>query len=93
MVADIRRLAATCLAHLDAAEQYVIRPYEGRVLLLRPGREGPERRWHELFPMLEVEPVAGNHYTMLRKPEVDVLAERLKRRLDQEDGCPEKVQR
>ena len=83
MVADIRRLATTCLAHLDAAEQYVIQPYDGRVLLLRPGagREGLERRWHELFSRLDVEPVAGNHYTMLRKPEVDVLTDRLGRYL------------
>lgn len=95
MVADIRRLAATCLAHLDAAEQYVVQPYDGRVLLLRPGggRAGLERRWHELFPLLEVEPVAGNHYTMLRKPEVDVLAERLKGHLPQDDGWGKTVQR
>lgn len=83
MAADIRRLAATCLAHLDAAEQYVIQPYDGRVALLRPdaGRTGLEPRWHELFSRIQVEPVAGNHYTMLRKPEVDVLAERLGRYL------------
>ena len=94
MVPEIRRMAATCVAHLEAAERYVLQPYDGRVVLLRPGdgRETLQRRWHELFARLEVETVAGNHYTMLRKPEVDVLAERLAPHLH-EDGCGETVNR
>jgi thioesterase domain-containing protein len=86
-VAEIRRLANVCKAHLAAAAHYRPQPYQGNAVLFQAGnrRGGLDRRWKSLCPRLCVEPVPGNHYSMLRKPDVDVLAERLGRYLT-EDG-------
>ena len=88
-VAEIRRLAATCKAHLLSLSRYEIRPYSGAVTLFpvdradrrhtaskRGSREG---RWKSLFPKLRVEPAAGDHFSMLREPHVQALAESLDR--------------
>ncbi|MEX2285496.1 MAG: alpha/beta fold hydrolase, partial [Planctomycetaceae bacterium] len=82
-VADIRRLAAVCKAHLAAAARYQPQPYLGRAVLLQAdaGRVGLERCWKELCPRLSVERVPGNHYSMLRKPQVDEVVKRLSRYL------------
>ncbi|MGO8747215.1 MAG: alpha/beta fold hydrolase [Thermoguttaceae bacterium] len=79
VAADIGRLAATCQAHLAAAASYTPVSYAGRVVLFQPAdaRHGADRQWRSLCPRLQVEPAAGNHYTMLRKPEVDILIRRL----------------
>ena len=78
-VAEIRRLAQVCTAHLEAATRYRPKPYQGRVVLFQAdaGRGRLDRRWKSLCPRLRVETVPGNHYSMLRKPQVDVLADRL----------------
>ncbi len=83
-VAAIRRMAAVCKAHLAACAHYQPQPYQGAAVLFpaEVGRGRLERRWKSLCPRLRVEqPVPGNHYSMLRKPHVDVLAERLGRYL------------
>jgi thioesterase domain-containing protein/acyl carrier protein len=82
-VAAIRRMAAVCKAHLVACARYQPEPYLGAAVLFRAevGRGRLERRWKSLCPRLHVEPVPGNHYSMLRKPNVDVLVERLNRYL------------
>jgi thioesterase domain-containing protein len=79
VAADIGRLAATCQAHLAAAACYTPVHYPGRTVLFQPENSPPggERRWRSLCPRLQVEAAAGNHYTMLRKPEVDVLVRHL----------------
>jgi len=84
-VAEIRRLADVCKAHLAAAARYRPQPYPGRVVLFRAGglRGRLDRRWQSVCPRLQVETVPGNHYSMLRKPHIDVLAERLGGYLDQ----------
>ena len=81
--AAIRRLAAVCKAHLLACSRYQAEPYQGAAVLFSAevGRRRLERRWKSLCPRLRVESVPGNHYSMLRKPHVDVLAERLERHL------------
>ncbi len=78
-VAEIRRLAAVCKAHVAAAVRYQPQPYRGRAVLFQAdlGGSGLDRRWKSLCPRLRVETVPGNHYSMLRKPDVDVLAQRL----------------
>jgi thioesterase domain-containing protein/acyl carrier protein len=76
--AEIRRLADVCRAHVAAFEAHAPRVYPGRVLLLRAeASDEPDRRWHALCPRLRVESVAGNHYSMLRKPQVQILTDRL----------------
>jgi len=82
-VAEIRRLAAVCRAHLAAAARYRPRPYGGRVVLFRAGRASGalDGRWRSLCPALEIERIPGDHYSILRPPDVNALAERLDRRL------------
>ncbi|MCY2994485.1 MAG: alpha/beta fold hydrolase [Planctomycetota bacterium] len=89
-VAEIRRLAAVCQSHLAASASYRPQPYLGPAVLFQAdlGRGGLDRRWKSLCPRLRVEPVPGNHYSMLRKPDVDVLAARLERYLKL-DGADE----
>jgi len=76
---EIRRLATVCRAQLSAAAQYRPQPYAGPTVLFRAGsrRRFAERRWRSLCPQLHVEQVPGNHYSMLRQPQVAMLAQRL----------------
>jgi thioester reductase-like protein len=78
-VAEIRRLAAVCKAHLAAICRYVRQPYPGPAVLFTASRGGgnPAGAWSTICPRLRVEPVSGDHYTMLCKPDVDLLADRL----------------
>jgi thioesterase domain-containing protein len=78
-VAEIRRLAAVCKAHLAAASHYEPQTYAGAVVLFqaRESGGGRDRRWKALCPQVRIERVPGNHYSMLRKPHVDQLAARL----------------
>lgn len=89
-VAEIRRLAAVCKAHLAAAARYSPRPYAGRAVLFRAGNAwgSVDHRWRSLCPRLQTEAVPGDHYSMLRRPNVDALAERLGRHLDARDDLP-----
>jgi thioesterase domain-containing protein len=82
-VAEIHRLAVVCKAHLAALRCYVPQPYPRPVVLFAAGRggENPTAPWVSLCPRLRVEPVSGDHYTMLCKPDVELLAERLGRQL------------
>jgi amino acid adenylation domain-containing protein len=78
-VVEIRRLAEVCKAHLTAAARYKPQTYKDPIVLFQAdmGRNGLDRRWKSLCPQLRVEPAPGDHYDMLRKPNVDRLAERL----------------
>ncbi len=89
--AEIRRLAAVCLAQLKAASRYEPEPYGGRVVLLRAAKAQPEldRRWQMLCPHVEADTVPGDHYSMLRPPDVIAVAERLGRCLDGRALCRE----
>ena len=82
---QIRDLSRAFMANARAAQGYVPQPYAGRVTLFkadeRPALAAPtvDLGWSELCAGgLEVQVVPGNHYTMLRQPHVQVLAERLK---------------
>jgi thioesterase domain-containing protein len=87
-VPEIRRLAETCKAHLAAAASYEPKPYHGPAVLFQAdaGPSGVDPRWNSLCPRLCVERVPGNHYSMLRAPDVAVLAERVDRYLVEQVG-------
>ena len=87
-VPEIRRLAATCKAHVLAMSRYELRPYAGPCVLLpaAKGRSGRDLRWPTVCPKLCIEPVPGDHFSMLREPHVEVLVERLGRYLHEFDG-------
>jgi amino acid adenylation domain-containing protein len=67
----------------QAAEQYVLRPYGGKVILLRAGdtwrvADDPYAAWAQFVPELETIQIRGAHMEILREPNVSTLAERLK---------------
>jgi thioesterase domain-containing protein len=82
-IVEIQRLAEVCKAHLVAASCYEPAPYLGPAVLFQAdmGPHGVVRRWQSLCPRLQVERVPGNHYSMLRQPDVNALAQCLDRHL------------
>jgi thioesterase domain-containing protein len=92
-VAEIRRLAAVCQAHLAAIKRYQPQPHPGLTVLCQAdaGRAGQDRHWTPLCPRLIVESAPGDHYSMLRKPNVAVLAERLEHHLRQYHAVSERT--
>lgn len=83
-VAEIFRLAEVCKAHLLAASRYQPQPYDGRVVLFQAetSRGRLDSRWKSLCPDIRVEQATGDHYSMLQKPQVDVLAKQIKQHLE-----------
>jgi thioesterase domain-containing protein len=84
-----RRLLDVYQANLRAFAAYRPRPYSGPLTLFRP--EGaradlPLNGWDAVAGgatgAIDVQPVAGDHYTMLAPPRVQVLAECLKTCID-----------
>jgi amino acid adenylation domain-containing protein len=71
-----------------AMRTYAGGPHEGRVALFRPEGAAHDAAagWPALAPNLEIVPVPGDHYSLLRPPHVEVLAERLRSRLLQLTG-------
>ena len=66
-----------------AAEQYAIRPYEGKTILLRAGdtwrvADDPYAAWSQYVRDLETIQIRGTHMEILREPNVSSLADRLK---------------
>ena len=72
-----------------AVQRYVPKPYPGRVTLLRVAQEHsivslePTNGWDALAAGVDVHIVPGTHVSMMFKPNVQVLAEKLKRCLEQ----------
>ena len=67
----------------QAAEQYVLRPYSGKLILLRAGdswrvADDPYAAWTQFVTELETIQIRGTHMEILREPNVSTLAERLK---------------
>jgi thioesterase domain-containing protein len=76
---DVRRLAKACNAHLGALSRHEPKPYGGDIVLFHaatPSRK-PEERWASLCPRFRAEETPGDHYSMFRPPNVDVLAKRV----------------
>jgi thioesterase domain-containing protein len=87
-IEDLRRLAAACKAHLVALSRHAPRPYDGPCVLFAAegGRASDDARWKKLCPQLHVEHVPGDHYSMLREPNVGELATRVGRMLDRDSS-------
>jgi len=75
-------------SNVAASDNYVLRPYPGKVTLLRAtqklarGAEDPHATWTKLAASLEIHLMTGDHYDMLVAPQVDNLAARLKSCMD-----------
>lgn len=79
-----------CKADFRATQNYVLHHYPGRITLFKAGQElagvssDPTLGWSEWAAGgVDVHVVPGNHATMVYKPHVEVLAERLRACLDQ----------
>ncbi len=76
--------------HFKALRDYRPLPYPGRITLflstpwyLRPLQNGRGRAWRKLgLDGVEVLPLPGAHYDLLREPNVQVLAQHLRERLE-----------
>jgi thioesterase domain-containing protein len=82
---DLEVLDAVYQAHVKAFMQYSPKKYEGRITLFR-GSESPRRSyggvnssvWDEFAgDGIDVQVVSGDHFSILKKPDVQMLAERL----------------
>lgn len=67
----------------QAADNYVLRPYQGKTILLRAGdtwrvADDPYAAWKGYVAELETIQIRGTHMEILREPNVSTLAERLK---------------
>ncbi|MCP4657009.1 MAG: amino acid adenylation domain-containing protein, partial [bacterium] len=88
-LAQIRRLFATFRINRRAMERYVAPSFRGPLVLFKagesPAKEPPasDLGWGELAEAgVEVYEVPGNHYSMMREPNVHALAKRLAEVLD-----------
>ena len=88
-LANVQRLVNVFEANVRAMASYKPQNYSGRVKLFiageRSDEEQPDRTkgWNLLAAEVEVQVIPGNHYTMLRKPHVKVLASLLSAAMDQ----------
>jgi amino acid adenylation domain-containing protein len=90
-LAETLRMLAVFRANLRCLQRYAGAPYPGRVILFRAAGPTPAAGadgsgatlgWEALAAAgVEVEPVAGDHYDLLRPPAVEALAARLGARL------------
>jgi amino acid adenylation domain-containing protein len=81
---QMRQLLQVFQANLMAKYKYIPKPYTGRITLfcsseeMLEGTKAPEFGWGKLVTDdLEIHKIPGNHYTILREPYVQVLAEYL----------------
>jgi thioesterase domain-containing protein len=78
---DLKRLFH---AHITLVNDYVVRPYPGRLTLFRPSDSPiahatpPDRNWGKLAAGVDVHFVPGLHHTMVKDPHVRVIADLLR---------------
>jgi amino acid adenylation domain-containing protein len=71
-----------------AADSYVLRPFPGKVTLIRAEEKSlrssadPLAAWNGLVSSLEIHSIPGDHYDILVDPQVNLLAECLKSCID-----------
>jgi amino acid adenylation domain-containing protein len=89
--AETARMLAAFRANLRRLQGYGGAPYPGRLILFRaggsvpaaepPAEADPTLGWEALADAVEVEPIEGDHYSLVRFPAVESLAARLGARL------------
>jgi thioesterase domain-containing protein len=84
----VRHLFRVFEIHTRAAQRYAPKPYAGRVALFRAGDAASgHQKSTEIWSAavgggLDFHLVPGNHYTILQRPNVEVLASQLRAHLD-----------
>lgn len=88
-LAEVRRLLRVFRSNRKAVEVYLPQSYAGAVELFRAVDEvnefsdEPTLNWNRYVTKVDVHQIPGNHYSMLTRPHVQALAERLRASLDQ----------
>jgi thioesterase domain-containing protein len=88
-LSNVQRLLNVFGANVRAMASYKPQNYPGRVKLFTAGepsneeRSDPTKGWSLLAAEVETQVIPGNHYTMLREPNVKVLASQLSASMDQ----------
>jgi thioesterase domain-containing protein len=93
-LAQIRRSLMLHVINIDAMRRYVARPVSCPLVILRASEElsltprDPALGWGGLTTgRVEVLTVPGNHFSMLREPHVQIVAERLRGYLEAATGA------
>ena len=93
-VAQVRRYLQLHVTHIEAMRRYTPAPIACPIALIRASEavslapRDPALGWDELTTAgLQVLPVPGNHFTILREPHVQIVAERLRACLDAVAGA------
>jgi thioesterase domain-containing protein len=75
-------------AHLGAIRRWSPEPYHGRAILVAAHRRGAVRDtalgWGPLLPRLSIVEVEADHFSLLREPAIDEVAEKLRAALAEE---------
>jgi thioesterase domain-containing protein len=90
---QVQRMLAVYAANLQAVAHYQPQPYPGRLTLLRAGANSDAIAdstlgWSRLVDDVECYVMSGDHFSMLRAPGVEVLAERMRICLDRTGEPP-----
>ena len=77
--AKVERIVFT---HLSAVRRWTPKPYNGRAILFAAHQHGVARDatlgWGPLMPRLSVIEVEADHFSLLREPAIDLVAEKLR---------------
>jgi thioesterase domain-containing protein len=79
--------------HMVLTDRYVVRPYPGRITLIRPSdvpfavSTAHDRGWRKLAADVEVHFVPGQHHSMVQEPHVQDLARTLEICLGRSSSC------
>jgi thioesterase domain-containing protein len=82
--ATLKKVRAVCYA---AGRTYKPKPYDGPVVLFRASEKGlsstnEESAWKYLVPQIEIYEVTGHHGNIVDEPQVSLLADELRARLE-----------
>ncbi len=92
-LSQIGRLFEMFRINIRATERYCVQTCPGRLILFKAGEslseepQAPDLGWGGLAAGgLEIHEIGGNHYSILREPHVEALADRLTEVLESREG-------
>ncbi|MEO1560163.1 MAG: thioesterase domain-containing protein, partial [Cyanobacteria bacterium J06632_19] len=92
-IGEIQRLLEIALLNRQAERNYSPQVYQHPITLFRgndniePQDSDPTMGWKDLTNLLEIKQIPGNHYTIIKKPNIQVLVKQLKISLCQAIKC------
>jgi amino acid adenylation domain-containing protein len=88
---QMQRMLQVFQTNYQAAYRYIPKPYPGRITLfcssekvVEVTQEDPSQGWDKLADCgLEISKIPGDHYTIVREPHVQILAQQMRTKLNQ----------